>query len=461
MFINDTIAAISTPMGEGGIGIIRISGKDALQVAEKIIRLRSHKAVGEITSHTVHYGFVCDPMTDEKVDEVLAVFMQNPRSYTAEDVFEIHCHGGLIPIKRIYDLTLKSGARPAEPGEFTKRAFLNGRIDLSQAEAVIDLIRAKTDAGSRAALGQLEGRLSTQIKQVRDTLLEMIAYAEAAIDFPEEDIEEMTAAQIAERIAKSNLVLEHLLDTASSGRVLREGLHTVIVGKPNVGKSSLLNALLGENRAIVTDIPGTTRDIIEEYINIKGIPLRIVDTAGVRETEDVIEKIGVEKARELFQQADLILMVLDMSRPLDIEDHKLLLELTNRPAVILLNKADLPVLLDEQQVRSIVPDKPILLISIAENRGMALLEEQILSMVYQGTVVGGEGTIVTNARHQQAIQNAHSSLVEAVQSIDSKMPLDCIVVDLRAAWESLGQISGDTLGEDIIDQIFSTFCIGK
>lgn len=461
MFINDTIAAISTPLGEGGIGIIRISGKDALGVASEIVRIKSLKSLCDTRSHTVYYGGAYDLPLDEKIDEVLIIFMQSPRSYTAEDVVEIHCHGGIIPIRRIYELTIRAGARPAEPGEFTKRAFLNGRIDLAQAEAVIDLIRAKTDAGSRAALNQLEGKLSSQIKSVRGDLLEMIAFAEAAIDFPEEEIEEMTAVQIAKRVKANMVVLKDLINTASSGKVLREGLHTVIIGKPNVGKSSLLNALLRENRAIVTDIPGTTRDIIEEYINVRGIPLKIVDTAGVRETEDIIEKIGVEKARELFKKADLVLMMLDMSRTLSSDDRKLLKELADKPCIILLNKADLPVLLDEQEIRDIMPEKLLLRISVTKNEGINLLEEQIVGMVFQGEVISNEGAIVTNVRHQHAIQLAYDSLQDALQTIEAVMPLDCIVVDLRASWEALGQIAGDTLGEDIIDQIFATFCIGK
>lgn len=461
MLLHDTISAISTPLGEGGIGIVRISGKDALSVGEKLVRLKSQKALRDISSHTVQYGFVHDPKTHEKIDEILLLFMKGPRSYTAEDVLEIHCHGGLIPVQRIYELTLKYGARPADPGEFTKRAFLNGRIDLAQAEAVIDLIRAKTDAGLRASMGQLEGKLSAKVNEIRGNLLEMIAYAEAAIDFPEEDIEEITATQIAERVQADTAALTALLETSRSGKILREGLHTVIVGKPNVGKSSLLNALLGENRAIVTDIPGTTRDVIEEYINIRGIPLKIVDTAGVRETEDIIEKIGVEKSRELFQKADLVLMVLDSSRPLSSDDRSLLANLADRPCIILINKADLPVMLDEQELRTILPNKPILRISVLENEGLASLENQIVELVYHGEAIGSEGAMITNARHQYAVRRACDSLQEALLTIDHMMPLDCIVVDLRAAWEALGEIVGDTLGEDIIDQIFATFCIGK
>lgn len=459
--MTDTIAGISTPLGEGGIGIIRISGRNALNVAEKIIQLKTVQCFNMIASHTVHYGFAINPETGERVDEILLLFMKGPRSFTAENVVEIHCHGGLMSVRTIYELTVQYGARPAEPGEFTKRAFLNGRIDLAQAEAVIDLIRAKTNAGSRAALHQIQGVLSAEINIMRHSLLEMIAFAEASIDFPEEDIEELTAAQILKRVAVLQQQISQLLATAQSGKVLREGLYTVIAGKPNVGKSSLLNALLRENRAIVTDIPGTTRDSIEEFINIKGIPLKIVDTAGVRETNDVVEKIGVEKSWEVLTKADLILIVLDASLPLNEEDRKLLTAINERPAVVIINKTDLPVLLDEKEVGAIVPTIKILRMSVANNGGISELEDFIAAMVYQGNVSSNEGAIVTNVRHQFALKRALNSLSDAMRTVNDNMPIDCIVVDLRAAWDSLGEITGETVGEDIIDQIFANFCIGK
>lgn len=459
--MTDTISGISTPLGEGGIGIIRISGKEALGVAENITRLKSQQSVYKLVSHTINYGFVVNPQTGEKVDEILLLFMKGPRSFTAEDVVEIHCHGGLVPLRAIYELTVRHGARPAEPGEFTKRAFLNGRIDLAQAEAVIDVIRAKTDAGARAALQQLQGTLSSEINKMRHTLLEMIAYAEAAIDFPEEDIEEITAREIAQKVTIIMQQLHDLLAAARCGKIIREGLYTVIAGKPNVGKSSLMNALLRENRAIVTDIPGTTRDIIEEYINIRGIPLKIADTAGVRETSDVVEKIGVERTQELLPRADLLLIVLDASLSLDEEDRKLLGALNERPAVVIINKADLPARLDEREIAALAPGKQILRISVVKNEGINDLEEYIASMVYQGAVSGNEGAIVTNIRHQYALNRARESLSDLLCTVDNHMPIDCMVVDLRAAWEALGEITGDTVGEDIIDQIFTTFCIGK
>lgn len=459
--MSDTIAGISTPLGEGGIGIIRISGKEALTVAEKITRLKSIRSFHMIESHTINYGFAVNPQTGEKVDEILLLFMKGPRSFTAEDVVEIHCHGGPVPVRTVYELAVHHGARPAEPGEFTKRAFLNGRIDLAQAEAVIDVIRAKTEAGSRAALHQLSGMLSQEINKLRHTLLQTIASAEAAIDFPEEDIEEITAGQIAQTIENVIQRIDYLLATSRSGKIIRDGLYTVIVGKPNVGKSSLLNALLRENRAIVTDVPGTTRDIIEEYINIKGIPLKIVDTAGVRETNDIVERLGVERAQELLHKADLVLLVLDASLPLDEEDRKLLMILNDRPAIIILNKTDLPFLINEQEVKAFVPDQKVLRISIEMDEGISELEEYIASMVYEGSASSHEGAIITNVRHQFALKLAYESLADVLRTVEDHMPIDCIVVDLRAAWEALGEITGDTLGEDIIEQIFATFCIGK
>ena len=459
--MTETISGISTPLGEGGIGIIRISGQDALKVAERITILKAKIPFSSILSHTIHYGFVADPTTGDKIDEILMLYMKGPRSFTGEDVVELHCHGGLVPVRSIYELTVQFGARPAEPGEFTKRAFLNGRIDLAQAEAVIDIIRAKTEASSRAALTQLQGILSAKINEMRQSLLEMLAYAEAAIDFPEDDIEEITTAQIAERVGVILTQIDELVASAHSGKIMREGLFTVIAGKPNVGKSSLLNALLRESRAIVTDIPGTTRDVIEEFINLKGIPLRLVDTAGVRETNDVVEKIGVEKTQEILRKADLILLMLDASLPLSEEDRALLISLKDRPVIILINKTDLPLKLDTAEVARIVPEKKILRLSVVDKEGLQELEDYLVSLVYEGRVAGGEGTIITNARHLYALQKARDSLSDVLQTAGAQMPVDCIVVDLKAAWEFLGEITGDTVREDIIDQIFATFCLGK
>jgi tRNA modification GTPase len=458
---DDTISAIATAIGEGGIGIIRISGSKAMAIAGKLFISKSGKTVDSLLSHQVMYGHIIDPASGETVDEAILLIMRAPRSYTCEDVVEIHCHGGPVPLKRILDLTLVQGARLADPGEFTKRAFLNGRLDLAQAEAVIDIIRSKTDASLKVAVGNLSGQLSEQVRALRHAVLRMIAQLEAAIDFPEEDIEEATAADVAQLIAEAKSRLTTLLATAQTGRILREGLATVIIGKPNVGKSSLLNALLREKRAIVTDIPGTTRDIIEEYVNIGGIPLKIIDTAGIRDTADVVEKIGVERAKALVEQADLILLLLDSSAPLSPEDRAVLELLPGKQAIVLINKSDLPARLETEEVEKYTGGRLVLKISVAREEGLAALEQAIVDMVYGGQVSPGEAAFVNNVRHSAALRAALERLNDAEATIEAGMPVDCIVVDLRAAWEKLGEVTGDTVGEDIIDQIFTQFCIGK
>ncbi|SDE77197.1 tRNA modification GTPase MnmE [Sporomusa acidovorans DSM 3132] len=458
---DDTISAIATAVGEGGIGIIRLSGDKSISIADKIFASNAGKRVINTPSHRVLYGTIIDPENNETVDEALILVMRAPRSYTCEDIVEIHCHGGPVPLQRVLAITLGEGARLAEPGEFTKRAFLNGRLDLAQAEAVIDIIRSKTDASLKAAVGNLSGRLSEQVKGLRHAVLRMIAQLEAAIDFPEEDIEEAAAADVAELIKQADLQLASLLATAQTGRILREGLATVIIGKPNVGKSSLLNALLREKRAIVTDIPGTTRDIIEEYVNIRGIPLKIIDTAGIRETADVVERIGVERAKELVGQADLILLLLDSSTPLATEDKSVLTLLSGKQALVLINKSDLPARLEVAEVEKYTAGRQVLKISVTQGMGLEQLEKEIVNMVYSGQINQGEAMFVNNVRHANALRQAQQRLADALTTIEAGMPTDCIVIDLRAAWEKLGEITGDTVGEDIIDQIFTQFCIGK
>lgn len=458
---DDTISAIATAVGEGGIGIVRISGNKAVAIADKLFTSKSGKQAAQFASHQVVYGDIIDPETGETVDEVLLILMRAPRSYTREDIVEIHCHGGPVPLKKMLALTLGQGSRLAEPGEFTKRAFLNGRLDLAQAEAVIDIIRSKTDASLKLAVGNLSGRLSTEIKQLRHVILSMIAQLEAAIDFPEEDIEEAAAADVARLILQAQADVDKLLATAQTGRILREGLATVIIGKPNVGKSSLLNALLKEKRAIVTDIPGTTRDSIEEYVNIRGIPLKIIDTAGIHDTTDVVEKIGVEKAKALVKQADLVLLLLDASKPLAPEDRAVLALLAGQQAIIVVNKNDLPPLLDFTELKQYIGSRLTVKTSLTQGDGLAELEEMISNLVYQGQVSQGEAAFVNNVRHADALRQTKQRLAEALATIEDGMPPDCIVVDLRAAWEKLGGITGDTIGEDIINQIFSQFCIGK
>ena len=454
MFQDDTISAVSTAIGEGGIGIIRLSGPQAIEVADQIFNGIGGRRVRDIGSFQAGYGHITDPRTGTNVDEVLALVMRAPRSYTREDVVEIHCHGGPVPLRRILELTLTHGARLAEPGEFTKRAFLNGRLDLTQAEAVIDVIRSKTDASLKMAVGHLSG-------QLRHEILRMIAHLEAAIDFPEEDIEQIASNEVSEFIRPVMDRLDALLASAQTGRILREGLQTVIIGKPNVGKSSLLNALLREKRAIVTDIPGTTRDIIEEYVNIRGIPLKIVDTAGLRETTDIVEQIGVEKAREFVASADLLLLLLDASAPLTPEDRDVLALLPGRQAIVLVNKSDLPNLLEVDEVQRLIEDRQLIRISVLEGSGLAELEQAIVDRVYGGQIIQSEGSFVNNVRHSNLLQVAKHRLSDALASIDNGMPPDCVVIDLRAAWDTLGEVTGDTVGEDIISQIFSQFCIGK
>ena len=461
VFEEETISAVATAAGEGAIGIIRMSGNKAIAIADEIFYGVKSKGITEIESQKMVYGYILDPENNKKIDEVLVLIMRGPRSYTREDVVEIHCHGGMVPLKKVLELTIRYGARLAEPGEFTKRAFLNGRLDLAQAEAVIDIIRAKTDASLRMALGHLGGALSEEIRSMRHEILGMIANLEATIDFPEEDIEELTAQDVKIAVNSVLAEMEHLLATKETGRILREGLETVIIGKPNVGKSSLLNALLKEKRAIVTEVPGTTRDSIEEFVNIQGIPLKIVDTAGIRETEDIVEKLGVEKTREFIITADLILVLLDASVPLSEEDREVLTLLPGREAIILINKSDLPVLLNMDEVHTYVSDQQIINISVLESKGLAELEQVIIDKVYSGQVQQKEGAFINNVRQANLLEQSKEHLLAVLVAIADGMPPDCIVVDLRDAWEKLGEITGDTVGGDIMNEIFANFCIGK
>ena len=458
----ETIAAIATATGEGGIGIIRVSGSQALSLATQLFRPAGQQREERLTpGRQFLYGWIVEPDNGVPVDEAILLVMPGPCSYTREDVVEFHCHGGPSPLRRVLDLLLARGARLAEPGEFTKRAFLNGRLDLSQAEAVMDVIRAKTDASLKMAVGNLSGGLSIQVRSLRDAVLAMIARLEAAIDFPEDDIEEMATADAQAAIGGIRAKVAALLDTAQAGRILREGLATVIIGKPNVGKSSLLNALLREKRAIVTDIPGTTRDIIEEYVSIRGIPLKIVDTAGIRETDDLVEQLGVERARQIVDTADLVLLLLDASVPLSREDREVLAMLPGREALILLNKSDLPPRITPAELAELAPGRIVLKISVTEGSGLAQLEEAIVELVYRGGLEPGEAAFVNNLRQADLLRQADGCLHSALAAIDAGMPPDCLVVDLRDAWELLGKVNGDTVGEDILDEIFSRFCIGK
>ncbi len=459
MFIDDTIAAIATAPGEGGIGIIRISGEKSLQVANDIFKSVSGKKIEEYNTRTLVYGHIADG--DKIIDEVLVAYMKGPNSYTTEDVIEINCHGGFISVKKILELVLSKDVRLAEQGEFTKRAFLNGRIDLAQAEAIIDVINAKTDMAHTVAQSQLEGSLSKKIKELRYNITEMLAQITVSIDFPDEDVEHITYNTLKEKSLELQKEINKLYDTAESGKILRDGLKTVIVGKPNVGKSSLLNAVLGENRAIVTDIPGTTRDVIEEFVNIKGIPLKIVDTAGIRETEDVVEKIGVEKSKEFFNAADLSIIVLDSSRELESEDIEILESVQPNKTIVLLNKTDLNQAIDIEKVKEYIDEKNIINISALQNEGIEKIHDKIEDMVFSGTIRNSSDLVVTNSRHKDALYKAKQSIADAIMAIDSYMPLDFIEVDFKNIWDYLGYINGDTVTEDLLDTIFSNFCIGK
>jgi len=457
--IQDTIAAISTPLGEGGIAVIRISGDEAVAAAERIFFGKNKLA--EAPTHTVHYGYVKDPSTMARVDEVLVTVMRAPRSFTMEDVVEISCHGGFIPVKRVLDLLLEHGVRLAEPGEFTKRAFLNGRIDLSQAEAVIDLIRAKSDRAFHVAMKQSEGSLSKKIKALRHDLVELMAHIEVNIDYPEHDVEEMTNAFIKDKCSLAMEQIERLLLTAQQGKILREGIVTAIIGKPNVGKSSLLNTLAQENRAIVTDIPGTTRDVIEEYVNVNGIPLKLLDTAGIRETSDIVEQIGVEKSRSALADADLILLVFNGAEQLQEDELLLIEQLKDKQTIVIVNKLDLPQQIEMDVLTGHFPQERVVRMSLLEQQGIIDLEKAIASIFFSGQLESSDLTYVSNVRHISLLKKAKASLEEAYSATEAFVPIDMVQIDIRNAWEHLGEIIGDSVGDSLIDQIFSQFCLGK
>lgn len=456
----DTIAAISTAVGEAGIGIVRLSGKDALNIGNKVFRSVDKDSLDRKENRKLTYGHIVDE-EDEIIDEVLIAYMKGPYTYTREDMVEIYCHGGIIPVKKTLELLLRQGARMAEAGEFTKRAFLNGRLDLSQAEAVIDIIKSKTDESYEVSLEQLEGSITNKVKEIREILFSMMAHVEASIDFPDEDIEDVTLTELEEDALKVRDEIDKLLSTADRGKVLRDGINTVILGKPNVGKSSLLNAILRENRAIVTDIPGTTRDIIEEYANIDGIPLKIIDTAGIRETEDEVERIGVDRAKDTIKNADLIIGVFDNSRDLTNEDYKIIDLIKGKQALIILNKTDLPSKYSLEDFKKIMDVENIISTSMTEGIGIDVLEENIKDMFYSGDITSESDVVITNIRHKTQLEKSLNNINSVIEDINIKMPLDCIEVDLKDCWENLGEISGDTIGEDILDRIFSEFCIGK
>lgn len=454
----DTIAAISTPLGEGGIGIVRISGPQAVKIASEIFISPKGKDLQNVKSHTIHYGLIVNPDTNEKVDEVLLSIMRAPKTYTTEDIVEINCHGGYITLKKILDLILKRGARLAEPGEFTKRAFLRGRIDLSQAESVIDLIRAKTEEAQKIALEHLSGKLSEKINQLRDRLMRICAHIEAYIDFPEEDIDGLTSREIEEEIGSLIGEIEKLIEGYEEGKIYREGVKAAIVGKPNVGKSSLLNALLMKERAIVTEIPGTTRDIIEEYVNIKGIPLKILDTAGIRESHDLVEIEGIRRTLKAVDDADLILLVLDLSREIDELDYLIMDRLSNKKVIVVLNKRDIRS--SNFNLPEKLKDYPKVEISALKGDGVNELKEVIFNSVITGKQYH-EGVLVTKLRHKVALEGALGALQNALESFKKGEPLEIPAMFLREGLNYLGQIIGVVTTDEILDIIFSEFCIGK
>lgn len=456
--MNDTIAAISTAVTEAGIGIVRISGPLSTEILCRIFRPKKEKDLRSLPSHTIHYGYIMDQ--DVMIDEVLVMYMKGPHTYTGEDTVEIDCHGGIYSVRRVLETVLSNGARIAEPGEFTKRAFLSGRLDLSQAEAVMDVIRAKNEYALESSLQQLKGSLREAVTGIRSRLLYQIAYIETALDDPEHYDLSGYPEELLAVIDEEEKKLQELLSHSSDGRILQEGIRTVILGKPNAGKSSILNLILGEDRAIVTDIAGTTRDVLEEYVNLGGMTLHMVDTAGIRDTDDKVERIGVERAREMAGKADLILYVVDSSTPLDENDLEIMELLHDRNAIVLYNKTDLSsaVTLEEIKTRT---DKRILSVSAKEKTGMDELIETIREMFFAGTLSFNDQVYITNLRHKEALQEALESLHMVRDSIRMQMPEDFFSIDLRNACDSLGRISGETVGEDLVNEIFSRFCVGK
>ena len=487
--MEDTIAAIATAPGEGGIGIVRLSGEKSREILEQIftrVKKEYSKQQDSFEDHsdeqrksfflpdatnetiglplmprTMHYGFIYDNFNGELIDEVMAVWFRAPYSYTAEDVVEIQCHGSLVSLRKILSLVLKNGARIAEPGEFTKRAFLNGRIDLSQAEAVIDLIRAKSEKTFDAALSQLEGKFSSEIRAIRQALIDVLVDLTVNIDYPDEDIEQMTFEKLTKALKAILASVDALLATSATGRIIREGMQVAIIGKPNVGKSSLMNALLKEARAIVTEIPGTTRDTIEEALSIRGIPIRLTDTAGIRQTEDKIERIGIEKSKQSFQRADLVIFMIDRSVPLEEEDLEIIRHLDHKKVIVVINKTDLPAAIDPQEVRAMLPQAVIVEAAVGQYSGIEQIEDAIENLVYGGKVKQQDSVLVTNVRHTSLLEEARQSLADAIGMAEQQQPLEFLEIDVNHAYERLGEIIGEAVGDDIIEEVFARFCLGK
>ncbi|MFH6858337.1 tRNA uridine-5-carboxymethylaminomethyl(34) synthesis GTPase MnmE [Staphylococcus capitis] len=456
----DTITSISTPMGEGAIGIVRLSGPQAIEIGDTLYK--GKKKLSEVDTHTINYGHIIDPETNETVEEVMISVLRAPKTFTREDIIEINCHGGILTINRILELTMTYGARMAEPGEYTKRAFLNGRIDLSQAEAVMDFIRSKTDRASKVAMNQIEGRLSDLIKKQRQSILEILSQVEVNIDYPEyDDVEDATTEFLLEQSKNIKEEINRLLETGTQGKIMREGLSTVIVGRPNVGKSSMLNNLIQDNKAIVTEVAGTTRDVLEEYVNVRGVPLRLVDTAGIRDTEDIVEKIGVERSRKALSEADLILFVLNNNEPLTEDDQTLYEVVKNEDVIVIINKTDLEPRLDIDEVKEMIGDMPLIQTSMLKQEGIDELEIQIRDLFFGGEVQNQDMTYVSNSRHISLLKQARHSIQDAIDAAESGVPMDMVQIDLTRTWEILGEIIGESASDELIDQLFSQFCLGK
>lgn len=459
MYVADTIAAISTALGESAIGIVRLSGEDAIEIANSIYQ---GKDLSQVDSHTIHYGHIIKPQTAQIVDEVMVSVMRAPRTYTREDVVEINCHGGVVAVQRILEATLDAGARLAEPGEFSKRAFLNGRIDLSQAEAVMDLIQAKTNKAMDASLDQLQGSLSHKITSLRQRMLDTLAQVEVTIDYPEyDDVEELSTQELQQTAELVQKEIQAIMHQAQSGRLFREGIQTVIIGRPNVGKSSLLNALTGFEKAIVTNIEGTTRDTIEEYVNVRGVPLKLIDTAGIRQSDDIVEQIGVEKSKKAMDAADLIILLLNQAEALTDTDRELLELTKDQTRIILLNKQDLAPVLKLDDLRAYADQEEIIQTSMLNESGLDALEAQIETKFFSGNLESKDVNYLLNTRHTQLLKQAIQALTEVLEGTELGLPVDLIQIDFTRAWDLLGEITGESVQDELIDKLFSQFCLGK
>lgn len=448
----ETIAAIATAYGEGGIGIVRISGPKSREILGRLF-------TGKIENRRLSYGFIKE--SGQVIDEVMAVYMKGPKTYTGEDVVEINCHGSMVALRKTLMAVLAEGARMAEAGEFTKRAFLNGRLDLSQAEAVIDVVKAKSDKSFDVAMSQLEGTLSLRIKEIRQELMDLLVEVTVNIDYPDEDIETLTYEKAKACLCRIKTMIDNLLSTSSSGRMIRDGIRIAIVGKPNVGKSSLMNCLLRESRAIVTDIPGTTRDTIEEAVSIRNLPVYLIDTAGIRDTDDAVEKIGIEKTKEAFNSADFIIFIIDGSSLLTEEDAEIMSYIGNRKALVLINKTDLGTLVDKDSIKDKLPNCDVIETALSKGEGIGLIEDKIENLVYGGQISQGESVMVNNVRHIDLLRQANASVSDAVSLVEIMEPLDIVEIDIRSAYDYLGEIIGDTVSDDIINEVFARFCLGK